>query len=95
VLGEALSVSSRAQLVRWLEATRTNENRLRANLPAGWRLGSKTGTGARGTTNDVGVFWPPGRAPIVVAVYLTESSAAESARNAAAASVARAVSGSQ
>ncbi|MCJ0762438.1 class A beta-lactamase [Variovorax terrae] len=89
VLGEALSPASRAQLVRWLEATSTNGQRLRADLPAGWRMGSKTGSGARGTTNDVGVFWPPGgRAPLVVAVYLTESAAAESVRNAAVAQVA-------
>jgi beta-lactamase class A len=93
VLGDALSPASRAQLVRWLEATSTNGQRLRADLPAGWRMGSKTGSGAHGTANDVGVFWPPaGRAPLVVAVYLTESAAAESVRNAALAQVARVVS---
>ncbi len=91
VLGDALSAAGREQLTRWLEATRTNGKRLRAGLPAGWRMGSKTGTGERGSTNDVGVFWPPGRPPIVVAVYLTETAAAESGRNAAVAAVARAV----
>lgn len=94
MVGDALSRGSREHLVRWMEATRTNGQRLRADLPAGWRLGSKTGGGGRGTTNDVGVFWPPGRAPIVVAVYLTETNAAESARNGALASVARRVTGS-
>ena len=93
LVGDALSASSRAQLVRWMEATRTNLKRLRHELPAGWRLGSKTGTGARGTTNDVGMYWPPGRPPIVVAVYLTEASADEAARNAAVAQVAHAVTG--
>jgi beta-lactamase class A len=93
VLGDALSAPSREQLARWLEATSTNGKRLRADLPAGWRMGSKTGTGARGTTNDVGVFWPPGRAPVVVAVYLTEATAPEAARNGAVAQVARAVTG--
>lgn len=93
VLGDALSAPSREQLVRWLEATSTNGKRLRADLPAGWRMGSKTGTGARGTTNDVGVFWPPGRAPLVVAVYLTDTTAPEAARNGAVAQVARAVTG--
>jgi beta-lactamase class A len=93
VLGDALSPASRAQLVRWLEATSTNVQRLRADLPAGWRMGSKTGSGAHGTTNDVGVFWPPaGRAPLVVVVYLTETAAAESMRNGAVAQVARFVS---
>jgi beta-lactamase class A len=64
---------------------------LGAHVPAGWQLGSKTGSGVRGTTNDVGVFWPPAGKPIVVAVYLTESSASESVRAGALASVAQAV----
>ena len=92
LLGQALSPKSREQLARWLEATSTNRQRLRADLPAGWRMGSKTGTGSRGTTNDVGIFWPPGgRAPVVVAVFLTESQAPEAARNGAVAAVARQV----
>jgi beta-lactamase class A len=93
MLGESLSAPSRDQLVRWMQATQTNGKRLRADLPRGWRMGSKTGTGARGTTNDVGVFWPPGRAPVVVAVYLTETSADEATRNAAIAHVAHGVTG--
>jgi beta-lactamase class A len=91
MVGNALSPASRAQLVDWMEATRTNLKRLRAGLPEGWRLGSKTGTGEQGTTNDVGVYWPPGRAPVVVAVYLTESKADFAVREAALASVARLV----
>ncbi len=92
VLGDALTPPSRALLVGWLEATRTNTTRLRAGLPDGWRMGSKTGTGARGSTNDAGVFWPPaGRAPIIVAAYLTETTAPEAARHGAIASVAKRV----
>jgi beta-lactamase class A len=91
VVDNALSAASREQLTRWMQASLTNGKRLRANLPPGWRLGSKTGTGDRGSTNDVGVFWPPGCAPIVVAVYLTAARASESARNAAVARVAGAV----
>lgn len=91
LVGDALSPGSREQLARWMEATSTNGKRLRADLPAGWRMGSKTGTGARGSTNDVGIFWPPGRSPVIVAVYLTQTEAPEDARNAAVAAVARAV----
>ena len=89
VLGETLAPSSRDRLRTWLEATSTNGKRLRADLPPGWRMGSKTGTGARGTTNDVGIFWPPGRAPVIASVYLTDSQADEQARNGAIAAVAR------
>lgn len=93
VLGDALSANAREQLAQWLQGTKTNLQRLAAGLPAHWRVGSKTGTGAYGTTNDVGVYWPAGRAPIVVAVFLTESKASPEHREAAIAKVARAVIG--
>ncbi len=91
LIGDALSADGRAQLVHWMEATRTNTRRLRAGLPKGWRLGSKTGSGAHGTANDVGVYWPTERAPVVVAVYLTETAAPEADRNNTVARVAQAV----
>jgi beta-lactamase class A len=90
-LGDALTLHSRARLIGWLRGSRTNASRLGAHVPVGWQLGSKTGSGPRGTTNDVGVYWTPSGAAIVVAVYLTESSASEAARNGAIADVARAV----
>ena len=65
--------------------------RLRARLPAGWRVGDKTGAGANGSNNDVGVLWPPGRAPILVSAYLTEAAVPLEQRNAAIAAVGQAV----
>ncbi|MEP6504676.1 MAG: class A beta-lactamase [Betaproteobacteria bacterium] len=91
LLGNALSDRSRAQLVAWMTATSTGPLRLRAGLPGDWRLAHKTGTGRLGTTNDVGVAWPPGRAPLVVVSYLTECTAQEAAREGALAEVARRV----
>ena len=82
LLGRALSVSSRAQLTAWLCANKTGEHRLRAGLPAEWRVGDKTGTGEHGATNDIAILWPPGRAPLLVAAYYTESTATGEARNA-------------
>jgi beta-lactamase class A len=94
LLGDALSLRSREQLARGLEECETNGKRLRADLPAGWRKGSKTGGGGRGSTNDVGIFWPPGQPPILVAVYVTNTAAPEAERNGAIAAVARRVTGS-
>ncbi|WP_284614692.1 class A beta-lactamase [Aquabacterium humicola] len=91
VLGDVLSPASRALLVQWLEAARTGLTRLRAALPADWRAGDKTGSGQRGTSNDVAVFWPPQRAPLVVAAYLTGSDRPMEHRNATLAAVGRAV----
>lgn len=41
---------------------------LRVGLPADWRVGDKTGAGGYGVVNDVAIAWPPGAAPIVLAV---------------------------
>jgi beta-lactamase class A len=66
-------------------------SRLRAGLPAGWRVGDKTGSGERGTTNDVGLAWPPQSAPILIAVYLTGTTANADARNRTLAAVGKAI----
>ena len=68
-----LQESSRQLLSEWLVNASTGRRRLRAGLPQAWRAGDKTGTGARGSVNDVAVAWPSDRAPIVVAVYLSDS----------------------
>lgn len=91
LFGRALSSGSRAVLERWLRDGRTGDARLRAGLAPGWQAGEKTGTGLRGTTNDVGVLWAPGGAPWIVAAFLTGGDATAEARNAALANVARAV----
>lgn len=88
VLGDTLTPASRTQLTDWLIANRTGDRRLRAGLPKGWRVGDKTGSGP-GTTNDVAVLWPPGRAPLLVATYLTGSPQADERRSATLAAVAR------
>jgi beta-lactamase class A len=91
-LADGLSPESRERLKNWLLDTQTGPNRLAAGLPDGWRIGHKTGTGGHGTTNDVGILWPPAeRAPLVVAAYLTESPADGPQREAALAAVAEAV----
>lgn len=73
VLGNALSDTSRQQMRQWLIASKTSDRRLRALLPRDCPVGDKTGTGAHGTTNDIGVLWPAGCAPVVITVYLTGS----------------------
>lgn len=91
VLGDRLSTASRQQLTDWLLGNKTGATRLRAGVPADWRVGDKTGLGYRGTTNDIGLFWPPQRQPILVTAYLTEAPGTLEQRNATIASVARAV----
>jgi beta-lactamase class A len=69
VLGDALDPPGRELLTGWLVGNTTGNDKIRAGVPAGWRVGDKTGGGPRGEVNDVAVAWPPGRAPLVLAVY--------------------------
>jgi len=73
LFGDVLSEASRVQLQNWLVANRTGDSRVRAGLPVGWRVGDKTGTGSNGAVNDVAVFWPPDREPIVLAIFTSWS----------------------
>jgi len=89
LLGDALETASRERLTAWLIANKTGDTRLRAGLPAGWRVGDKTGAGGNGTANDLAIVWPPGRKPILIAAYLTQCDRGMDARNQALAEVAR------
>jgi beta-lactamase class A len=91
MLGGALQPGSRALLTKWLVADRTGENRIRAGVPENWREGDKTGSGERGTTNDVAILWPPMGKPVLVAAYLTGSTVRREQREATLAEVGRAV----
>jgi beta-lactamase class A len=74
LLGSVLSPASRDAVTDWLVASKTGGQRLRAGLPADWRVGDKTGTGPRGALNDVAVAWPgASRAPILIAMLTSGS----------------------
>jgi beta-lactamase class A len=64
---------------------------IRAGLPDDWRIGDKTGRGGDGATNDIAILRPPGRAPILLAVYSVGSTAPSVERQAAVAEVAKVV----
>lgn len=69
---KALAVSQQTALLTWLKNSTTGNARIRAGVPQTWIVGDKTGTGAYyGSTNDLGVIWPPKCAPIVLGVYYT------------------------
>ncbi|MFD0257173.1 class A beta-lactamase [Kitasatospora indigofera] len=71
-LGGALRPRDAKRLTGWLLGNTTGADRLRAGLPEDWTVADKTGTGAYGTTNDVGIARPPGRGPVVIAVLSTK-----------------------
>jgi beta-lactamase class A len=89
--GDVLSAGSRAILIDWLKSCQTGLPRLRAGLPGDWPAGDKTGTGNNGANNDNAIIWPPGRAPILVAAYLSGSKRSDDELDAAHAKLGRLV----
>ncbi|KAA0094631.1 class A beta-lactamase [Mycolicibacterium sp. P1-18] len=70
VLGDALNDDSRRRLTDLLKANTTGDKTIRTGVPRDWVVGDKTGSGAQRESNDVAVAWPPGRAPVLLAVYV-------------------------
>jgi beta-lactamase class A len=89
LLGDALSAASRDQLAAWMRATSTGLDKLRAGAPGDWQAGDKTGSGAHDETNDIAIFWPPQRKPLLVTAYLAGSTADAAGRSAVLAEVGR------
>lgn len=91
VLGKVLPPPQRKQLQRWLKQNTTGDSRIRASVAHNWVVGDKTGTGDYGTTNDIGIIWPPKHKPIVMVIYFTQSNKDAAPKNAVIASVTRIV----
>jgi beta-lactamase class A len=75
LLGDRLSIDFRKQLEAWMLANTTGTKRIRAGLPPDWRVGDKTGTGQNGAASDIAIVRPPQRAPILIAIFVAQSSA--------------------
>ena len=91
-LDAALTEGSRSLLQGWMTGCRTGLGKIRAGVPAGWRVGDKTGSGGgdRHASNDVAVIWrPDGRAPLVVAAYTVDMPGDDAGRDAILAAVGR------
>ncbi|HTT83336.1 MAG TPA: class A beta-lactamase [Rhizomicrobium sp.] len=95
LLGNVLAPPSRNLLIGWMRNARTGLDRLRAGLPSAWTVGDKTGTGnGSGPTsalNDLAIAWPPKRPAIVIAAFVSGSSAPPAGQTAAHARIGRIV----
>jgi beta-lactamase class A len=81
VTGPVLTPDGRAQLLAWMQASRTADAMIRAALPAGWAEANKTGAGEDRARNIVSIITPPGRRPIWVAAYLFAAKSSLAERN--------------
>jgi beta-lactamase class A len=71
---QVLAPASRELLLGWMVTASTGSKLLRRGLPKEWKAGDKSGRGANGAVNNLAIVWPPGRKPILIALYLSESS---------------------
>jgi len=90
---QTLIAADREKLIGWMEASPTGLDRIRGGVPATWRGADKTGTSTseHNATNDVAILWPPGTAPIIVVIFLSDSVVDLAARKAAHAEIARVI----
>lgn len=78
--GELLSAQSTRYLLGVMEQTTTGRSRLKAGIPAGWKLAHKTGTGQdlqsrTAGFNDVGIMTAPDGTSYTVAVMIADTKA--------------------
>lgn len=67
--GDTLSAQEQELFTGWLKDTETGDTLVRADLPADWTVGDKSGSGGYGTRNDIAVVWPDEGDPLVVSVF--------------------------
>jgi beta-lactamase class A len=89
LLGDVLSARSRRFLIDAMATSPSGLKRLRAGLPKDWLAADKTGTGFKGPCNDIGIFTPPGRAPVLACAYLTDATVANAEQEAVLADIGR------
>ncbi|MCC6365436.1 MAG: class A beta-lactamase [Bryobacterales bacterium] len=83
--GKLLSGASTKHLVHVMEQTATGEDRLKAGLAPGWKIGHKTGTsgswkGVTAATNDVGILTAPDGGAVSIAVFVADTKASPAGR---------------
>lgn len=91
VLGDALEPHARERLIAWLRNNEVGGPLLRAGVPEDWTMADRTGAGGFGTRGVVAVIWPPKRAPLIAAVYVTETEASMEDSNTAIAMIGKAI----
>lgn len=71
LLGDILPEEKKRLLFNWMSNNKVTDTLIRAGLPKEWSVVDKSGSGGYGTRNDVAIITPPGRKPIILAIYTT------------------------
>ncbi|MCW2687219.1 MAG: beta-lactamase class [Mycobacterium sp.] len=79
--GNVLGPPQRNQLENWMRGNLTSTRSMRDGLPTGWTTADKTGAGAYGSTNDIGVAYGPAGRRILLSVMTRSQSGNPKADN--------------
>lgn len=82
LLGDALSIDSREQLMAWMSHGGVTGALLRHDAPASWKIADKSGSGDH-NRNIVALITPDDGAPRIVTIYISDADADFETRNAA------------
>ncbi|WP_367714332.1 class A beta-lactamase (plasmid) [Nitratireductor sp. GISD-1A_MAKvit] len=82
LLGEVLKPASRAQFIEWMSHGGVTGDLMRADLPKDWAVSDKSGAGSH-TRNLIAMVTPPGRAPFLVSIFISDAGVTFKTRNAA------------
>ncbi|VFQ45940.1 beta-lactamase/transpeptidase-like [Desulfoluna butyratoxydans] len=91
VLGNELSDASKALLTNWMRGNKVSGSLLRSVLPKGWDIADRSGAGGHGSRGIAAVVWPAPEEPLVVCIYLTQTTASFEELNKSIASIGRAI----
>lgn len=94
--GRGLSRASQQLILKYMIASTPGAKRLKGLLPAGTIVAHKTGTsgtekGITAATNDIGIITLPSGRHLAIAVFISDSPAAEATREGVIAQIAKAV----
>lgn len=88
---DVLSPAAQGRLRQWLEGNRVADALFRAGVPDAWSIADRSGAGGNGARAIAAVMWPPGRGPVVAAVYIADADASLRERNEAIAEIGSAI----
>jgi beta-lactamase class A len=86
---DVLSAESRARLEGWMVANETGAKMIRASVPAGWKVGDKTGRSGNGASNDIAILRPESGGPFFLAIYVDAPGKSSEARDEVVAGIAK------
>lgn len=87
VLGNKLKEKSKQQLTDWMKSNKVSDLLLRSVLPAQWQIADRSGAGGFGARAITAVIWPKDHKPLIISIYIKQTTKNMQERNQAIATI--------